>query len=117
VALVGADGKDVTTTATEPVVAKAPSTVTVRSAKVTANRRLKVSIELPSALSPSEAAGRVVVRRGGKVIGRARTIAGAATVKLELGRKFRSAKLTVTYRGNDVVAPSSARARVRVIKG
>ncbi len=117
VALVGADGKDVTATATEHVVAKASSTVTVRSRKVTTNHRLKVSVQVPSTLSPGEASGRVVVKRGGKVIGRARTIAGTATVELELGRKVRSAKVTVTYRGNDVVAPSSARARVRVIKG
>ena len=116
VALVGADGKDVTTTATEHVVAKAASTVTVRSPKVTANRRLKVSIELPSALSPSEASGRVVVRRGGKVVGRARTVAGLATVKLDLGRKSGKTRLTVTYRGNEVVATSRVRAKVRVVK-
>ena len=116
VALVGADGKDVTTTTTEHVVARAPSSVSVRSGRVTSTRRLKVSVELPSTLAPSEATGRIVVRRGGKVVGRARAVAGLANVKLDLGRKSGKTRLSVTYVGNDVVAPSKVRARVRVLK-
>ena len=50
------------------------------------------------------------------MVGRARTVAGLATVKLDLGRTSGKTRLTVTYRGNEVVATSRVRAKVRVVK-
>lgn len=94
--------------------AAATTTTKARAGTVKVGRRavVRVAVSAEDATVPS---GRVVVRKGGRVVGRATLTGGTANVRLQRLARGRH-RLTVAYVGNARTAASSTPLTLRVVR-